>query len=104
MRYGLPFPSWCPWCLGGSSDLSRSGTVIEVEYPRRKTRPVRVGRVTIGGGHPVVVQSMITSDTRDVAACVEESLRMAEAGCEIVRVTAPSLRDAQAIAELKAEL
>jgi (E)-4-hydroxy-3-methylbut-2-enyl-diphosphate synthase len=78
--------------------------VIEMEYPRRRTRPVRVGRVTIGGGHPVVVQSMITSDTRDVAACLAETLRMAEAGCEIVRVTAPSLRDAQAIAELKAEL
>jgi (E)-4-hydroxy-3-methylbut-2-enyl-diphosphate synthase len=75
-----------------------------MEYPRRRTRPVRVGRVTIGGGHPVVVQSMITSDTRDVAACVAETLRMAEAGCEIVRVTAPSLRDAQAIAELKGEL
>src|SRR5690349_8032532 len=78
--------------------------VMEMEYPRRKTRPVRVGRVTIGGGHPVVVQSMITSDTRDVAACVAETLRMAEAGCEIVRVTAPSMRDALAIAELKAEL
>jgi len=78
--------------------------VIEMEYPRRRTRPVHVGRVTIGGGHPVVVQSMIISDTRDVAACVAETLRLAEAGCEIVRVTAPSLRDAQAIAEIKAEL
>jgi (E)-4-hydroxy-3-methylbut-2-enyl-diphosphate synthase len=78
--------------------------VIEVEYPRRRTRPVRVGRVVIGGGHPIVVQSMIISDTRDVEACVAETLRMAAAGCEIVRVTAPSLRDAQAIAELKAEL
>ncbi len=78
--------------------------MIELEYPRRKSRPVRVGRVTIGGGHPVVVQSMITADTRDVAACLAETLRMAEAGCEIVRVTAPSMRDALAIAELKAEL
>jgi (E)-4-hydroxy-3-methylbut-2-enyl-diphosphate synthase len=78
--------------------------VIEVEYPRRRTRPVRVGRVTIGGGHPVVVQSMITSYTRDVEACVAETLRMAAAGCEIVRITAPSLRDAQAIAEIRAEL
>src|SRR5919197_34928 len=77
---------------------------MEVECARRRTRPVRVGRVTIGGGHPIVVQSMITSDTRDVAACVAETLRMAEAGCEIVRVTAPSLRDAQAIAQIKAEL
>ncbi len=57
-------------------------------YQRRETRPVMVGNVQIGGGAPVVVQSMLTSDTRDAASCVKEALGLAEAGCQIVRVTA----------------
>jgi (E)-4-hydroxy-3-methylbut-2-enyl-diphosphate synthase len=57
-------------------------------YNRRKTREVMVGKVGIGGGHPIRVQSMITSDTRDTPACVAEVLQLAEAGCEIVRITA----------------
>jgi (E)-4-hydroxy-3-methylbut-2-enyl-diphosphate synthase len=57
-------------------------------YQRRETRPVMVGNVQIGGGAPVVVQSMLTSDTRDAAACVKEALGLAEAGCQIVRITA----------------
>lgn len=55
---------------------------------RRLTREVMVGKVGIGGSHPVRVQSMLTSDTRNVEACVRESLELAEAGCEIVRITA----------------
>ena len=55
---------------------------------RRNTREVWVGNVGIGGHHPIRVQSMITSDTRDTAACVAEVLELAEAGCEIVRITA----------------
>lgn len=57
-------------------------------YNRRKTREVKVGNVGIGGGNPIRVQSMITSDTRDTPACVAEVLQLAEAGCEIVRITA----------------
>lgn len=57
-------------------------------YQRRETRPVHVGKVQIGGGAPVVVQSMLTSDTRDAESCVKEALGLAEAGCQIVRVTA----------------
>ncbi len=57
-------------------------------YNRRKTREVLVGKVGIGGGNPIRVQSMITSDTRDTPACVAEVLQLAEAGCEIVRITA----------------
>ncbi|MCP5539081.1 MAG: (E)-4-hydroxy-3-methylbut-2-enyl-diphosphate synthase [Akkermansiaceae bacterium] len=56
--------------------------------PRRVTREVRVGDVGIGGGNPIRVQSMLTSDTRDTDACVRETLQLTEAGCEIVRVTA----------------
>ncbi len=57
-------------------------------YSRRKTREVMVGHVGIGSDHPIRVQSMITSDTRDTPACVTEVLALAEAGCEIVRITA----------------
>jgi (E)-4-hydroxy-3-methylbut-2-enyl-diphosphate synthase len=57
-------------------------------YTRRMTREVRVGNVGIGGTNPIRVQSMITSDTRDTPACVAEVLQLAEAGCEIVRITA----------------
>jgi (E)-4-hydroxy-3-methylbut-2-enyl-diphosphate synthase len=59
-----------------------------LHYTRRQTREVMVGNVGIGGNNPIRVQSMITSDTRDTAACVKEVLALAEAGCEIVRITA----------------
>jgi (E)-4-hydroxy-3-methylbut-2-enyl-diphosphate synthase len=59
-----------------------------LNYSRRITREVKVGNVGIGGHHPIRVQSMITSDTRDTPACVAEVLGLAEAGCEIVRITA----------------
>jgi len=59
-----------------------------LHYTRRATREVMVGHVGIGGGNPIRVQSMITSDTRDTAACVKEVLDLADAGCEIVRITA----------------
>ena len=55
---------------------------------RRPTREVKVGNVGVGGGNPIRVQSMITSDTRDTPARVKEVLDLAEAGCEIVRITA----------------
>src|SRR5437867_7460146 len=73
-------------------------------YPRFPTRPVRIGKVTVGGDHPIAVQSMTTANTRDVQAVVEETLRLVEAGCEIVRVTAPTLLDAHAIGDIGAEL
>ncbi|MCX6853384.1 MAG: (E)-4-hydroxy-3-methylbut-2-enyl-diphosphate synthase [Verrucomicrobia bacterium] len=57
-------------------------------YQRRETRVCMVGNVGIGGSHPIRVQSMLTSDTRDAAACVKEALELAAVGCEIVRVTA----------------
>jgi (E)-4-hydroxy-3-methylbut-2-enyl-diphosphate synthase len=59
-----------------------------LHYTRRLTREVMVGHVGVGARHPVRVQSMITSDTRDTAACVAEVLTLADAGCEIVRITA----------------
>ena len=59
-----------------------------LHYQRRLTREVKVGNVGLGGRNPIRVQSMITSDTRDTPACVAEVLALAEAGCEIVRITA----------------
>src|SRR5512146_406450 len=71
---------------------------------RRKTRPVPVGSVTIGGGQPVVVQSMINEDTLDIEGSVAAIRRLHEIGCEIVRVTVPSMAHAKALAEIKEKL
>ena len=61
---------------------------------RRPSREVMVGGLGFGASHPVRVQSMITSDTMDTAACVKETLRLVEVGCEMVRITAPTVKDA----------
>lgn len=71
---------------------------------RRKTRPVKVGDITIGGGYPVVVQSMINEDTLDIDGSVAAIRRLHEVGCEIVRVTVPSMAHAKALADIKAKL
>jgi len=60
--------------------------------------------MTIGGGHPIVVQSMITEETRNVAGCVEQIIGMANAGCEIVRVTTPTIAEAHCLGEIQTEL
>jgi (E)-4-hydroxy-3-methylbut-2-enyl-diphosphate synthase len=62
---------------------------------RRVTREVMVGGVGIGGDNPVRVQSMITCDTMDTEASVQQTFELAEAGCEIVRITAPTVKDAR---------
>jgi len=71
---------------------------------RRATREVRVGDVGIGGDNPIRVQSMTTTDTQDTEATVEQVLQLVAAGCEIVRVTAPSIREAENLACIKARL
>lgn len=58
----------------------------------------------MGAGHPVVVQSMITEETRNVEACVEQIIALHEAGCELVRVTTPSLQEAQCLEEIRAKV
>ncbi len=74
------------------------------DFSRRKTRVVRVGNVLIGGDHPIVVQSMITEETRNVAACVDQIIRMFNAGSEIVRVTTPTIEEAHCLGEIQTEL
>src|SRR6184192_409410 len=63
-------------------------------YQRRLSREVRVGNVGIGGDNPIRVQSMITCDTMDTGASIAQTMELAEAGCEIVRITAPTVKDA----------
>jgi (E)-4-hydroxy-3-methylbut-2-enyl-diphosphate synthase len=73
-------------------------------YQRRQTRVVSVGDVPMGGMYPIRVQSMTTTDTCDTEATVRQIIRLVEANCEIVRVTAPSIRDAENLKDIKAVL
>lgn len=73
-------------------------------YERRVTRTVNVGEIPIGGNSPIAVQSMITRETRDITGAVEQIKQLHLAGAEIVRVTTPTLQDAQALAEIKGQL
>lgn len=74
------------------------------ELKRRKSRVVMVGDVPLGGGNPVVVQSMTNTPTTDIPATVEQIRALVRAGAEIVRVAVPDLRAAQAIGEIKKEV
>ncbi|MCP4039811.1 MAG: flavodoxin-dependent (E)-4-hydroxy-3-methylbut-2-enyl-diphosphate synthase, partial [bacterium] len=71
---------------------------------RRPTREVKVGDVGIGGPNPLRIQSMTNTDTRDVRATVEQIQSLAEAGCEIVRLAVPSIRDAEALTEIRKQM
>ena len=73
-------------------------------YKRIHTRPVKVGNIVIGGGHPIRVQTMTTTDTMDTDATVAQIIRCIEAGAELVRVTAPSKKEAENLANIKAIL
>ncbi len=75
-----------------------------ISYSRRKTRVVDIGGVPMGGDHPIRIQSMTTVDTMDTEGSVAQSIRMIEAGCEYVRITAPSIKEAQNLEEIKKEL
>src|SRR6059036_2673282 len=64
-------------------------------YRRRKTCQVKVGNVGVGGDNPIRIQSMITCDTMDTKASIQQTIELAEVGCEIVRITAPTVKDAR---------
>ena len=66
-----------------------------LQYHRRATREVKVGNVGIGGDNPIRVQSMITCDTMDTEASIQQTMELADAGCEIVRITAPTVKDSR---------
>src|SRR6266404_5927330 len=78
-------------------------------FHRRRTREVVVGdpardAVIIGGDHPIVMQSMLTCDTMDTAACVQQTLDLVQVGCELVRITAPTVKDAANLKNIVTEL
>jgi len=71
------------------------------KYKRLETREVFVGHIGVGGGNPIRIQSMTTVDTMDTKASVEQSIKMIKKGCEIVRLTAPSIKEAQNLYDIK---
>lgn len=74
------------------------------EYKRLRTREVNIGGLLMGNFHPIRVQTMTTTDTMDTIGTVEQSIRCIEAGAELVRITAPSKRDAENLLAIKNEL
>ena len=74
------------------------------EYSRLKTREVKIGNLLLGNGHPILVQTMTTTDTMDTMATVEQSIRCIEAGAQLVRITAPSKNEAENLRHIKYEL
>ena len=90
--------------LSNPQTTSEVNPELDTTIHRRKTRPVSVGNLTIGGGHPVVVQSMINEDTLDIEGSVSGIRRLHEEGSEIVRVTVPSMAHAKALAKIKTRL
>ena len=68
---------------------------------RRRSKPIQIGKVTIGGDSPIVVQSMAKTDTRDVRGTINQIHELSECGCELVRLAVPDLEAAQAIATIK---
>src|SRR6478672_9408113 len=73
------------------------------EYSRLKTREVKIGDLLLGNYHPIRIQTMTTTDTMDTWATVEQSIRCIEAGSELIRITAPSKREAENLLNIKNE-
>ncbi|MCX6826295.1 MAG: flavodoxin-dependent (E)-4-hydroxy-3-methylbut-2-enyl-diphosphate synthase, partial [candidate division Zixibacteria bacterium] len=75
---------------------------MEIKYPpvRRKSRPVKVGKIIMGGGFPITIQSMTTTDTRDVNKTVAQIKELADEGCDIVRVAVPDYDAAAKLGEI----
>ena len=75
--------------------------MMDYQKIRRKTRPVRVGHVVIGGNAIISIQSMTNTDTKDVAATIAQVRALEQAGCDIVRITVPDSESAKTITEIK---
>ena len=71
---------------------------------RLKTREVKIGKLLLGNGHPIRIQTMTTTDTMDTQATVEQSIRCIQAGAELLRITAPSKNEAENLQIIKEEL
>ena len=90
--------------MNTSLDAVRQYCNSLVAYSRRKTVEVAIGDLPMGGNNPIRIQSMTTVDTMDTLGSVEQTIRMVEAGCEYVRITAPSVKEAQNLDAIKKEL
>src|SRR5579862_9775324 len=90
--------------LRPSSPAHLSATMSPMPATRHRTVGVKVGKVQVGGGAPVVVQSMTNTDTADVAATTKQCLELAQAGSELVRVTVNMPEAAAAVPEIKKRL
>jgi (E)-4-hydroxy-3-methylbut-2-enyl-diphosphate synthase len=89
------------------TDLLKNGNIYcnsLSEYSRRKTIQVPIGELVMGSDYPILIQSMTTIDTLDTLGSVEQSIKMIEAGCDLVRITAPSVKEAQNLENIKKEL
>lgn len=71
------------------------------KYKRRESIPVQVGDIVIGGGNPIVLQSMTTVDTMDTEGSIAQCVRMIKAGCQLIRITAPSIKEAENLRNIK---
>ncbi|MFC0182608.1 4-hydroxy-3-methylbut-2-en-1-yl diphosphate synthase [Pseudarcicella hirudinis] len=90
-----------------SVNLTENGNIYcnsLTEYSRRKTISVKIGDLPMGSDYPIRIQSMTTIDTMDTIASVEQTIRMIESGCEYVRITAPSVKEAQNLENIRKEL
>ena len=72
-------------------------------YKRFKSRVIKIGAISLGGNNPIRIQSMTTTDTMDTVGTVEQAIRMVDAGCEYVRITAPSIKEAQNLSDEQLE-
>jgi (E)-4-hydroxy-3-methylbut-2-enyl-diphosphate synthase len=77
---------------------------MENSPKRRKTKTIRIGSVQVGGDHPIAVQSMANTDTRDVRATVRQIRKLEKAGCEIIRVAVPDQEAAEALSSIKQQI
>eukprot|EP01035_Chromulina_nebulosa_P001670 gene1670-2248_t len=73
-------------------------------YKRLKTKEVKIGNLLLGNGNPIRIQTMTTTDTMDTIGTVEQTIRCIEAGAELVRITAPSKKEAENLKNIKDEL
>ncbi len=97
MSDSLLTPSIAPTPFGSPVGYTPSLT----QYIRRKTVTATIGEVAMGSDYPIRVQSMTTIDTMDTQGSIEQSIRMIEAGCEYIRITAPSVKEAQNLENIR---
>lgn len=87
-----------------TSQLITKGSIYApslISYQRRTTIPVQIGSLMMGSDYPIRIQSMTTVDTMDTQGSIEQSIRMIDAGCELVRITAPSVKEAQNLENIR---